>query len=262
MFKQLCFALFAVSAVLALPVASFAQDESGGDGDSAEVTSDADVGDDKASDADDHGDDHSESGHSDEAHSGDGHGDDEHGDGHGSHDNDPTHANLSNDGLNLMGWRTDLALFTAVVFLILLAGLMAFAWKPIIEGLEKREQRIAGNIRQAEEDAAAAKAKLAEYEQKLASASEEAQQIVATARKDAEATGQKIVAAAQEDAARLQERAEGEIESAKKVALSELAGQSTAIAMSVAGRVVGREVNADDHNGLIQEMLSKLPSEN
>ncbi|HBE71014.1 MAG TPA: ATP synthase F0 subunit B [Planctomycetaceae bacterium] len=256
MFKQLCFALFALSAMLVLPAASFAQDESAGDGDTAEVTSDADVGEEDAED-----DGHSDGEHGDEDHSGEGHGD-EHGEGHGSHDNDPTHANLSDDGLNLMGWRTDLALFNAVVFLILLMGLMAFAWKPIIEGLEKREKRIAGNIQQAEEDAAAAKAKLAEYEQKLASASEEAQEIVATARKDAEAAGQKIVAAAQEDAARLQERAESEIESAKKVALSELAGQSTAIAMSVAGRVVGREVNADDHNGLIQEMLSKLPSEN
>ncbi len=253
--KNLCFALFAFVAVLALPVATYAQDEASEEsGGSAEVAEDEDMH------SDDAGDEHA-SGEHDEADHSDEH-DDSHSGGHDAHDNDPTHANMSDDGTSLVEFRADMALFTAVVFLLLLAGLMAFAWKPIMEGLEKRESRIAGNIQKAEADAASAAAKLAEYEQKLASATEEAQAIVSTARKDAEAAGQKIVAAAQEEAARLQERATGEIESAKKVALNELASQSTSIAMSVAGRVVGREVNADDHNSLIQEMLSKLPSSN
>ncbi len=95
-----------------------------------------------------------------------------HDDGH--HDTDPTHGNMTDDGYSLVEFRADMALFSAVGFLLLLAGLITFAWKPIMEGLEKREQRIAAEKKQKEEDAAAAAAKLAEYEAKLSNAAEEA----------------------------------------------------------------------------------------
>lgn len=177
-------------------------------------------------------------------------------------DSDPTHANVSSATYEVIDWRTDLAFFSAIVFGVLLFVLGATAWKPIMQGLEKRERGIADNISRAERAANEATAKLAEYEAKLAAAAEESQRIVAEARKDAEAAGQKLIAAAQEEAARSRDRAVADIESAKRVALSELAAQSTDVAMSLAQRVVGREVRADDHQSLIQDMLAKLPSQN
>ncbi len=176
--------------------------------------------------------------------------------------NDPTHANVSDQTYKVIDWRTDLALFTAVVFGLLLVVLSSAAWKPIAQGLEKRERGIASNISRAEKAAAEATARLAEYEAKLAAAAEESQRIVTEARKDAEIAAQKLIASAQEEAARSRDRALAEIETAKRVALSELAGQSTDIAMSLARSVVGREVRAEDHQGMIQDMLDKLPSLN
>ncbi|MCR9296190.1 MAG: F0F1 ATP synthase subunit B [bacterium] len=195
---------------------------------------------------------------------------DEHGAAHGGehdlehqlHQSDPTHGNISDATMELVSFRSDKALFSAIVFLLLLAGLYFTAWKPILEGLEKRERHIADNILHAEQASQSADAKLAEYEAKLASASEEAQLIVAEARKDAEATGQKLIASAQEESARIRERATADIESAKRVALGELADESAEVAMALAKRIVGREVKAEDHQGLIQEMLAKLPSNN
>lgn len=189
-------------------------------------------------------------------------GGDAHADGEVHIDNDPTHANISDATWELIDFRTDMALFSALVFLLLLAGLSAVAWKPIMQGLEKRERGIADNIARAEKAAADSTARLAEYEAKLATAAEETQRMIAEARKDAEAAGQKLVAAAQEEAARQRDRAIADIEAAKRIALSELATQSTDVAMSLAQRVVGREVRAEDHQGLIQEMLGKLPSNN
>ena len=180
----------------------------------------------------------------------------------GGHDNDPTHSNMSDARWEVVDFRTDIAFFTAVVFALLMAALFFTAWKPIMEGLQKREDNIAANIANAEKASSEAEAKLAEYENKLSMANDEAATIVTNARKDAEAAGQKLVAAAQEDAARLKERAAADIESAKRVALGELADQSTEVAMSVAQRVVGREVKPNDHQSLIQEMLAKLPSKN
>ncbi len=189
-------------------------------------------------------------------------GDHAEGDHGGAHDSDPTHGNMSDAAQEVVDFRTDIALFTAVVFVLLLTALYSTAWKPIMMGLEKRERRIAGSIAHAEKVAAEADAKLAEYEAKLAAAAHEATQIVAEARKDGEAAGQKLVASAQEDATRLKERALSDIESAKRVALGELATQSSDIAIALAKRVVGHEVRAEDHQSMIQEMLSKLPSNN
>lgn len=195
--------------------------------------------------------DHAEGDHGAEGHEGEGH-----------EDNDPTHANVSDATWKVLDFRTDMAFFSGIVFLLLLFGLMGTVWKPMMDGLQKREDTIANNIANAEKASAEADAKLAEYESKLASANEEAANIVAEARKDAEAAGQKLIASAQEDAVRLKERATSDIETAKRVALGELVDQSTSVAMSVAERVVGREVKADDHQSLIQEMLAKLPSKN
>ncbi len=221
--------------------------EGGGDTSQAE---DVQAEDDASADEDaSHDDTHADEDHADEEHA--------------VHlENDPTHGNISDKTWELLDFRSDMAFFSAVVFLLLLAGLWAAAWKPIMEGLEKREDTIADNMANAERAAAEAQSKLAEYEQQLATANEEAANIVADARKDAEATGQKLVAAAQEEAARLKERATSDIDSARRVALTELADQSTEIAMAVAQRVVGREVKAEDHQGLIQELLQKLPSNN
>ncbi len=190
------------------------------------------------------------------------HADASHGDGELHLEQDVTHANVSDQTWELIDFRTDMAFFSALVFLMLLACLIPVAWKPIMQGLEKREQGIADNISRAEKAAADASAKLAEYEAKLAGAAEDSQRMLAEARKDAEATGQKLIATAQEEAALQRDRAIADIEAAKRLALSDLANQSTDLAMTLAQRVVGREVKAADHQGLIQEMLSKVPSNN
>lgn len=207
---------------------------------------------------------HNESGHNEGDHDESGHDEADHGSGHGEiHlENDPTHGNIDPKTWELLDFRGDMALFSAIVFGLLLAGLYFSAWQPVMDGLQKREDTIADNIAKAEQAAEDAESKLAEYEAKLATASEEAATIVAEARKDAESAGQKLLTAAQEEAERLKERATADIETAKRVALGELADQSTEVAMAVAQRVVGREVKADDHQSLIQEMLSKLPSKN
>ena len=85
-------------------------------------------------------------------------------------------------------WRADLAMWTAVVFLCLLAILAKFAWKPIAEGLEKREQNVADQIAQAEAANQKAKDILAEYERKLAAAQEQVHAILEQGRHDAEQT--------------------------------------------------------------------------
>ncbi len=91
--------------------------------------------------------------------------------------------------LNPLVFDPDLAIFTAIVFLLLLVVLSLFAWKPLMAGLDAREKSIADMIDQAKRRSEEAGLKLQQYEQRLAAAAAEAQGMVEKARRDAQASG-------------------------------------------------------------------------
>lgn len=179
---------------------------------------------------------------------------------HAAHD--PTHGNASNMLSHPLEFRSDQALFTLIVFGILMVVLYAIAWKPLVQGLEMREKNIASQIEEAKQASEAAAAKLKEYEAKLKEAAVQAQELVAQARKDAEAVGERIKSEAQAEATRQRQRSLAEIESAKQSALSELTSKSTDMAFALARRVVGRELRPEDHQQLVNDAMNRLPSKN
>jgi len=156
----------------------------------------------------------------------------------------------------------DLAICTAIVFLLLFAILAKFAWGPIATGLEKREQSIANAIDDANRSAKEAKVTLQEYESKLAAATDEVRQMLDNAKKNAEATKDQIVADAKAAAQKERERAVQDIHLAKDAAISELAAKSVDTAVALAGRMIHKEVKSKDHADLIKEALEQFPNQN
>lgn len=154
------------------------------------------------------------------------------------------------------------AICNLAIFLGVFAILAKFVWPVILGGLQAREDKIHDDLEAAEKANAEAKTLLAEYQAKLDDVASQVQSTLAEARKDGEATGQRIVAEAKAEADRQRDRAVAEIETAKKVALSELAGQTSDMAINVAKQVVGRELKPADHADLIRQALDKLPSNN
>lgn len=194
---------------------------------------------------------------------GDGHGSsDSQAAGHGHDDLDNTHKDGSKGLESPDSIGTDKTLFSVVVFLLLLAGLYFLAWGPIMEGLSKREASINTLIANAEKASADAASKLREYELKLEVAAQEAQSMLSQARKDAESAGQKIIGEAQAEAVRQKEQALADIDSAKRVALSELSSKSTELAFTLAKRIVGRELRTEDHQQLVADVLRQFPNQN
>jgi F-type H+-transporting ATPase subunit b len=186
----------------------------------------------------------------------------EHGDG-GHHDPyDLSHANATSMLEDPTEWRYDMALCTLAVFVVLLVLLRAVAWQPLMTGLARRESAIAARIEEAERDAAEMATQLQAYRDKLTAATQEAQEIVSRARRDAEAVAEKVRSAAAEDAVRERQRALADIESAKKVALHEIAEKGADMAVGLAGRIVRRELDPQDHAELIRETLGQFPSNN
>jgi F-type H+-transporting ATPase subunit b len=166
----------------------------------------------------------------------------------------------------MMGIRGDLAIWTALVFLVTLTVLWKFAWSPILAGLKKREDSIAANIATAENAADEARRLTSEYEAKLAGAADEVRGIIDEARRDAEYTAQQIKEKAQRDAYEAGKRMLREVATAKDAALKEISDRGAELAVDLAGKIIRRELTATDHADLIQraktDFIASRPSNN
>jgi F-type H+-transporting ATPase subunit b len=175
------------------------------------------------------------------------HGDAAHG-GHGSGEPDP------------LSWDTDLAIWTFVVFLVLLLVLWKFAWGPISQALDKREANIAENIAAAKRAQEDAREMLAEYERKLAGAADQVREMLDEARRDAEHTKQEIIAEAKSAAQAEHERAMRDIRTAADTAVKDLSARSADLAIALAGKVISAKLTPEERSGLVQESLNKFAS--
>lgn len=169
-------------------------------------------------------------------------------------------------GPNPLAFKTDLALWTLVVFLILFAVLKAFAWPQIVEALEERERGIAANIAAAEAKHQEAKQLLADYEKKLQDAAGEVRALLEEARRDAEVTKTRLLAEARKGAEEEGNRAVREIERAKDGAIQQLAVASANAAIDLARKIVREQITHSQQDQLVKDALSKLtastPSKN
>lgn len=175
-----------------------------------------------------------------------------------------THFGQEDVDLDPSELKGDLAIFTFIVFLLLVGILYKFAWGPISHGLEKREHHISDQIAAAERANAEAKQMLAQYEQKLVSAQDEVRAIMEKAHRDAAALQQEILAQARADAAAEMDRAKRDVETAKDQALRELAETSANLAVELAGKVIRAQLDAQKHAQLVTEALAQFhtPSPN
>lgn len=181
----------------------------------------------------------------------------------GSHDKaHDDHDDHAGDMPPLLSFDVGSAVCNLGIFLGVFAILAKFVWPAILGGLIAREEKISSDLAGAEKANAEAQEMLKEYQAKLDGAAAQSQEILAEARRDAEASGARIVDEAKAEAKRQSDRAVADIETAKKVALSDIAGKTSDMAINVAKQVVGRELKDSDHADLIRQSLDRLPSNN
>ena len=149
-------------------------------------------------------------------------------------------------------------IFNLLMFLILFAVLAKFVWPRILEGLQAREEKQKQDLSQAELAAAEAKKALEENKQQLAEARQQAQKIVDDSRVEAEKLAARLRKQAEDDAEQMKSRARQEIQSAQEEALSEIYSQAAALSTQIAGKILRREITADDQQQLVDESLREL----
>ena len=155
----------------------------------------------------------------------------------------------------------DVDLWTAVtamvVFVLLLVVLGRFAWKPILQGMKTREQRIQDALDEAERANTRAHELIAEYEARLDQAREEAAAIAEEARKDARDIKAQIEADGRRTAEETVARARIEIEQVTATAWERLVKDAAGIATEAAGRIVGRELSPENHAALVADVVGE-----
>lgn len=152
----------------------------------------------------------------------------------------------------------EVSLWTIAVFFILFFVLRAFAWGPIVEGLNKREQSIAQDRREADLARQEAGHMRNELTAQKAKANDEIRLMMDKARLDADALAaereaqQKATLAAERD--RLQRETQIELAQGMKLTLE----QGARLASLLSAKVIKKHLTEDDHRALLDEALKEF----
>jgi len=151
-----------------------------------------------------------------------------------------------------------LYIWTIATFLILLWLLAKFAWRPLLEALERRQE----TIRKSLDDAHQAKQDLerlnAESRKILTEARVQAEQILSQTRSDATRLRDELKQKAQAEAAGVMKNAERQIEMETARAIQQIRNEAVDISIAIASKLLERNVSREDNERLIEETFKQI----
>lgn len=124
--------------------------------------------------------------------------------------------------------------------------------------LDQRREAADKQITEAENAKAEAMAIKKTYEQNMLQAKAKADDLLQTAQRTANSRSEEIIAQAQQQAAQIKSKAADDIALEKKKAINEAKDEISDLAMAIAGKVVGRELNAGDQAEMIDRFIDEL----
>jgi len=147
---------------------------------------------------------------------------------------------------------------TILTFLVLVALLARFAWRPLLQALEGRQAAIAKSL----EDAAHARQELErlnrESAQMMQQARVEAEAIVSRSRSDAEVLREELKQKSRAEAATIVTNAEKQIQLETARAIQQIRSETIDLSVEIASKILRRQVSKADHEGLIEETLQQV----
>ena len=150
------------------------------------------------------------------------------------------------------------ALFVLLNTLALFVVAKKFLFVPVKELIDSRQREVDEMYAAAANAKADAQAMEAEYKQKLSAAQETSERLV----KEAVARGQnreeEILRQANAEADAIREKAAADIAQEKKKAINDAKDEISGLALAIAGKVVGRELNEADQSALVDQFIDGL----
>jgi F-type H+-transporting ATPase subunit b len=151
-----------------------------------------------------------------------------------------------------------LYIWTILTFLVLVALLAKFAWRPLLRALEERQASIRASLEEARQAREDLKRVQADAERLLAEARVEAGQIIARTREDAGRFREELKQKAQADAATLVKNAERQIQLETTRAVEQLRREAVDLSVTIASKILQRNVSQADNERLIDDTLRQL----
>ena len=130
--------------------------------------------------------------------------------------------------------------------------------KAILDARREAADKEITDAKAAKDEAMAIKAT---YEQNMVESKAKAEKIMQSAQLTAAQRSEQIINDAQKTAVAMKQKAEAEIAQQKKRALNDAKNEISEIAMTIAGKVVGRELNAADHAKMVDNFIDELGGE-
>jgi F-type H+-transporting ATPase subunit b len=151
-----------------------------------------------------------------------------------------------------------LGIWTIVVFVILLVVLKKYAWGPILEGLQKREQTIQTALEEAQKAREEAQRMREQWQREVDQAHLKVAAILDEGRRNAKALTDEMIAKARAEIQAERDRLRREIENAKNQAVQEIWNQAAQLATAISAKAIRRQISVDDHRRLVDEALAEL----
>lgn len=148
--------------------------------------------------------------------------------------------------------------FQIVNTLILYLVLKKFLFVPVTEFIQGRQDEIQSSYDDAEKTNEEAENLKSEYENKLDKVEEEKQEILIAAKKKADEQGSEIIKESKEQAAKLKEKAEQEIEIEKKKAINDVKDDISSMVIMAASKVLENEVDEGRNKKLVDDFIKEV----
>ncbi len=158
----------------------------------------------------------------------------------------------------LVRFDPGLIFWTWTTFFVVLAILAWKAWGPMINALEKREAGIRGALDAAEKARRESEELMAKVTEEIQLSRRAAQKIITEARTAAENVRGELEEAAKSKADELVTKAQEQIEAERKRALREVRTTVVDLSLSVAGKVIERNLTTEDNKKLVEESLRQI----
>lgn len=143
-------------------------------------------------------------------------------------------------------------------FLFLVFILAKFAYKPVINMMEDRKNKIASDLENTELAKAEAEKLKAEYAAQLATVRQEAQSIIDSARKTAQSVHDKIIAETKAEQEQIVASAKDAIALEKQQALGEVRAQVIKLSLVAAGKILEQKLNSAEDEKLAGSVVDKI----
>ena len=158
---------------------------------------------------------------------------------------------LVEPGLGLMVW-------TLIAFGVLLLLLRKLAFPRIAENLDKRQRAIEESIDTAERTKTEAEQILAEYRHRLQEARQQAEEIVARARKAGEVHERESLEDARKQREEMMEQTRRDIEAETRRAIQQIRNEVADLTVLATEKVTRKTLNEADQRRLVEEALADL----